>query len=103
MGLRDFSAVKHAIDTKDARPVKQRPRRTPLAFEGEEKKTFVWGYYFYECVSLIVDMANEYYQFKMEDRDKTVFVTKYGQFVFNLMPFGLSNAPETFCRALGLL
>ena len=36
--LGDFSAVKHVIDTRDARPVKQRPRRTPLAFEGEEKK-----------------------------------------------------------------
>ena len=34
MDLGDFSAVKHVIDTRDARPVKQRPRRTPLAFEG---------------------------------------------------------------------
>ena len=50
-------------------------------------------------------MANGYYQIKMEgeDRDKTAFVTKYGQFVFNRMPFGLSNAPGTFCRALGLV
>ena len=38
MDLGDFSAIKHVIDTRDARPVKQRPRRTPLAFEGEEKK-----------------------------------------------------------------
>ena len=34
----DFSAVKHVIDTRDARPVKQRPRQTPLAFEGRRKK-----------------------------------------------------------------
>ena len=34
MDLGDFSAVKHVIDTRDARPVKQRPRRTPLVFEG---------------------------------------------------------------------
>ena len=34
MDLGDFSAVKHVIDTRDARPVKQRLRRTPLAFEG---------------------------------------------------------------------
>ena len=37
MDLGDFSAVKHVIDTKDARPVKQRRHRMPLAFEGEEK------------------------------------------------------------------
>ena len=40
MDLKDFSAVKHVIGTKDARPVKQRPCRTPLAFEGEEKNLF---------------------------------------------------------------
>ena len=40
MDLRDFSAVKHVIDTKDVRPVKQRQRRTPLAFEEEEKIIF---------------------------------------------------------------
>ena len=33
-----FSAVKHDIDTRDARPVRQRPCRMPLAFEVEEKK-----------------------------------------------------------------
>ena len=32
MDLGYFSAVKHVIDTKDARPVKQRPCRTPLVF-----------------------------------------------------------------------
>ena len=52
-----------------------------------------------------LDMANGYYQIKMEgeNRDKTAFVTKYGQFVFNQMPFGLSNAQGTFCRASGLV
>ena len=38
MDLGDFSVVKHVIDTRDARPVKQRPCRMPLAFEGEKKK-----------------------------------------------------------------
>ena len=52
-----------------------------------------------------LDMANGYYQIKMEgeDRDKMAFVTKYEQFVFNRMPFGLSNVPGTFCRTLGLV
>ena len=30
-------------------------------------------------------------------------MTKYGQCVFNRMPFRLSNAPGIFCRALGLV
>ena len=60
-----------------------------------------WEWEYFSCL----DMANGYYQIKMEgeDRDKTAFVTKYGQFVFNRMLFGLSNAPGTFCRALGLI
>ena len=33
-----LSVIKHRIDTKDAHPVKQRIRRTPLGFEGEERK-----------------------------------------------------------------
>ena len=32
------SIVRHAIDTGDAAPIKQRPRRPPRAFEGEEEK-----------------------------------------------------------------
>ena len=35
-----------------------------------------------------------------EDWDNTTLVTKYGQSVFTLVLFGLSNAPGTFCRAL---
>ena len=59
------------------------------------------GCEYFSCL----DMAYGYYQIKMEgeDRDKTAFVTKYGQFVLNRMSFGLSNAPGTFCRALGLV
>ena len=33
-----LSEVRHKIDTKDHQPVQQRMRRTPLGFEGEEKK-----------------------------------------------------------------
>lgn len=36
IGLTDLS--EHSIDTGDARPIKQRPRRVPLAFAEEEKK-----------------------------------------------------------------
>ena len=52
-----------------------------------------------------LDMANGYYQLKMEegDKDKTAFVTKYGMFLFNRMPLGLCIAPATFSRALALV
>ena len=45
MDLGDFLAVKHVIDTRDARRVKQRPRRTPLAFEGDERKNTVKNFW----------------------------------------------------------
>ena len=52
-----------------------------------------------------MDIANGYYQLKMDkgDRDKTAFVTKYGMFLFNRMPFGLCDAPSTFSKALALV
>lgn len=36
--LGHFSAVKHRINTGNARPIRQPARRTPLGFEGEEEK-----------------------------------------------------------------
>ena len=36
--LGQTSVVTHSIDTGDAKPIKQQPRRTPRAFEGEEEK-----------------------------------------------------------------
>ena len=32
------SLIEQEIDTGEARPIKQRPRRTPIAFQGEEEK-----------------------------------------------------------------
>lgn len=37
---------------------------------------------------------------KVEDQEKTSFVTKYGKFQFKVLPFGLKNAPATFQRIL---
>ncbi|KAK3084013.1 hypothetical protein FSP39_006719 [Pinctada imbricata] len=34
----NFTAIEHGIDTGDARPIKQRFRRTPTCFAGEEEK-----------------------------------------------------------------
>jgi hypothetical protein len=35
-----------------------------------------------------------------EDREKTAFITHEGLFEFNVMPFGLCNAPATYQRCM---
>lgn len=36
--LGNFTAIEHNIDTRDAAPIKQRLRRTPACYVGEEEK-----------------------------------------------------------------
>jgi hypothetical protein len=48
------------------------------------------------------DMASGYWQIPMakEDIEKTAFITFEGQFQYNVMPFGLCNAPATYQRCM---
>ena len=49
-----------------------------------------------------LDLNSGYHQLPMapEDVSKTAFKTRYGQYEFKVLPFGLCNAPGTFQRAM---
>ena len=149
--------TEHPISTGDAAPVKQRPRRLPLAHADHEKKaiedlikkgvieksTSPWASPIvlvkkksgairpcvdYRRVNALVrpdgfplprvqdcldavadsvyfssfDLTSGYFQIplKAEDKPKSAFVCKYGQYQMTRMPFGLNNAASTFQRTM---
>ena len=51
------------------------------------------------------DLMKGYYQVAMkeEDKEKTAFILEKGFYEFNVMPFGLTGAPNTFQRLMDFL
>ena len=52
-----------------------------------------------------LDMNSGYWQIEIDEKDrhKTAFITKYGLFEYERMPYGLTNAPSCFQRVVQLL
>ena len=52
-----------------------------------------------------LDLFSGYWQVRMAEacKEMTTFVTRYGTFQFEVMPFGLMNAPSTFQRMMDVV
>uniref|UniRef100_A0A2N9I9H2 G-patch domain-containing protein n=1 Tax=Fagus sylvatica TaxID=28930 RepID=A0A2N9I9H2_FAGSY len=100
----DTDIVVHKIPLKpECKPVKQALRRMKpeviLKIKEEVEKQLKAAT---NVVFSFMDGFSGYNQIKMaeEDKSKTAFVTHWGTFVYDVMPFGLKNAGATYQRAM---
>jgi len=52
-----------------------------------------------------IDLLSGYWQLGLTDRakERSTFCARRGLFQFTRMPFGLSNAPSSFCRLMHII
>ncbi|KAH9275221.1 hypothetical protein BASA83_002451 [Batrachochytrium salamandrivorans] len=74
--------------------------RNPIPLISEMLRTLSTGKVF---TTLDLRGAYNLLRIKEGDEPKTSFITKYGQFEFLVMPFGLANAPAQFQRMMNAL
>jgi len=57
------------------------------------------------CVISAIDISNSFFQLliREEDRNKTSFLTRKGQFRLTRLPQGCTNSPAVFCRLMGMV
>lgn len=53
----------------------------------------------------VIDLSNSFYQvpIDLQDRDKTAFVTRQGQFRLTRLGQGCTNSPAVFCRLMAMV
>ncbi|KAH9275512.1 hypothetical protein BASA83_001792 [Batrachochytrium salamandrivorans] len=82
--------------TKQEYNQRQKPNSS---YFGNASDTLFWK----DITTLDLRGAYNLLRIKDGDEQKTSFITKYGQFEFLVMPFGLANAPAQFQRMMNSL